>query len=148
MLTKLCGCTLLQKGCIHESIYAFMFYIFISTGIYICMISILFNLQSPNFNYIYLFYLQELESPFKISGVPANPFVYNVTKVVVLSAFSAVLTELLGFKLKLYKINFKGWRVYKISRSVYSTFWMFFFISLLSSLCVSKGNRFPVFLMH
>ncbi|XP_067665289.1 protein PHTF2-like [Haliotis asinina] len=52
--------------------------------------------------------LKELESPFKISGFSANPLIYNITKVVVLSAFSAVLTELLGFKLKLYKIKFKS----------------------------------------
>ena len=51
---------------------------------------------------------QELESPFKISGLSANPFLYNITKVVVLSAFSAVLTELLGFKLKLYKIKIRA----------------------------------------
>lgn len=51
--------------------------------------------------------LKELESPFKISGLSANPFLYNVTKVIVLSAFSAVLTELLGFKLKLYKIKLR-----------------------------------------
>lgn len=51
--------------------------------------------------------LKELESPFKISGLCANPYLYNITKVVVLSAFSAVLTELLGFKLKLYKIKIK-----------------------------------------
>jgi hypothetical protein len=50
---------------------------------------------------------QELESPFKISGFSANPLIYNITKVVVLSAFSAVMTELLGFKLKLYKIKLK-----------------------------------------
>ncbi|KAK3087205.1 hypothetical protein FSP39_003081, partial [Pinctada imbricata] len=52
--------------------------------------------------------LKELESPFKISGVSANPVLYNIIKVVVLSAFSAVLTELLGFKLKLYKIKLKA----------------------------------------
>lgn len=51
---------------------------------------------------------QELESPFKISGVSANPVLYNIIKVVVLSAFSAVLTEICGFKLKLYKIKLKG----------------------------------------
>ncbi|XP_074656278.1 protein PHTF2-like isoform X2 [Tubulanus polymorphus] len=51
--------------------------------------------------------LKELESPFKISGLSANPFLYNLTKVIILSAFSAVLTELLGFKLKLYKIKIK-----------------------------------------
>ncbi|XP_027194175.2 putative homeodomain transcription factor [Dermatophagoides pteronyssinus] len=49
--------------------------------------------------------LKELESPYKISGFSANPYLYNITKVVVLSAFSAVLTEMLGFKLKLYKIK-------------------------------------------
>ncbi|GAB6019508.1 hypothetical protein CHUAL_001084 [Chamberlinius hualienensis] len=51
--------------------------------------------------------LKELESPFKISGLSANPYLYNITKLVILSAFSAVLTELLGFKLKLYKIKIK-----------------------------------------
>ena len=50
---------------------------------------------------------QELELPFKISGLAANPFLYNVTKVIILSAFSAVLTELVGFKLKLYKIKIR-----------------------------------------
>ena len=54
--------------------------------------------------------MQELESPFKVSGLSANPLLYNITKVVVLSAFSAVLTELLGFKLKLYKIKMRAWR--------------------------------------
>ncbi|GFY43469.1 putative homeodomain transcription factor 2 [Trichonephila inaurata madagascariensis] len=51
--------------------------------------------------------LKELESPFKISGLCANSYLYNITKVVVLSAFSAVLTDVLGFKLKLYKIKIK-----------------------------------------
>lgn len=49
--------------------------------------------------------LKQLESPFKISGFSANHYLYNITKVVVLSAFSAVLTEMLGFKLKLHKIK-------------------------------------------
>ncbi|XP_035826994.1 putative homeodomain transcription factor [Aplysia californica] len=52
--------------------------------------------------------LKELESPFKISGFSANPLIYNIMRVVVLSAFSAVLTEVLGFKLKLHKIKLKG----------------------------------------
>lgn len=51
--------------------------------------------------------LKELESPFKISGLSANPYLYNITKLVILSAFSAVMKELLGFKLKLYKIKIK-----------------------------------------
>ncbi|XP_050720017.1 protein phtf-like isoform X3 [Eriocheir sinensis] len=51
--------------------------------------------------------LKELESPFKISGLSANPLLYNVTRLVVLSACSGVLSDLLGFKLKLHKIKFK-----------------------------------------
>lgn len=50
--------------------------------------------------------LKQLEVPVsKISGFSANPYLYNITKVIVLSAFSAVLSEVLGFKLKLYKIK-------------------------------------------
>ncbi|KAG8274501.1 regulation of nucleic acid-templated transcription, partial [Homalodisca vitripennis] len=51
--------------------------------------------------------LQELESPFKISGLSANPYLYTITKVVILSALSGVLSEMLGFKLKLHKIKIK-----------------------------------------
>jgi len=51
--------------------------------------------------------LKELEGPFKISGLSANPYLYNVTKVVVLSAVSGVLSEMLGFKLKIHKIKFR-----------------------------------------
>ena len=49
--------------------------------------------------------LKEIENPFRISGLGVNPWVYNITKVVILSAASAVLSELFGFKLKLYKIK-------------------------------------------
>ena len=51
--------------------------------------------------------LKELDSPFKISGIAANPLLYNISRVVILSAFSGVLTEMLGFKLKLWKIKMK-----------------------------------------
>ncbi|XP_063243694.1 protein phtf isoform X2 [Bacillus rossius redtenbacheri] len=51
--------------------------------------------------------LKELESPFKISGLSANPYLYTITKVVILSAVSGVLSEVLGFKLKLHKIKIK-----------------------------------------
>lgn len=51
--------------------------------------------------------LKELESPFKISGLSANPYLYTITKVCILSALSGVLSELLGFKLKLHKIKIK-----------------------------------------
>lgn len=52
--------------------------------------------------------LKQLEVPFKISGFSANSYLYNITKVIVLSAFSAVLSELFGFKLKLHKIKLPG----------------------------------------
>ena len=51
--------------------------------------------------------LKELETPFKIHGLSANPFLYNVTRVLVLSAVSGVMSEMLGFKLKLYKVKLK-----------------------------------------
>jgi len=51
--------------------------------------------------------LKELDTPFKISGIAANPLLYNISRVVILSAFSGVLTEMLGFKLKLWKIKMK-----------------------------------------
>lgn len=51
--------------------------------------------------------LKELEAPFKINGLSANPFLYNCTRVLVLSAVSGVLSEMLGFKLKLYKVKIK-----------------------------------------
>ncbi|GAB0086776.1 Protein phtf [Sergentomyia squamirostris] len=51
--------------------------------------------------------LKELECPFKISGLSANPLLYTTVKVVILSALSGVLSEILGFKLKLHKIKIK-----------------------------------------
>jgi len=51
--------------------------------------------------------LKEIENPFKISGLGVNPWLYNITKVVILSAASAVVSELFGFKLKLYKIKIR-----------------------------------------
>ncbi|KAJ2946059.1 hypothetical protein O0L34_g4978 [Tuta absoluta] len=51
--------------------------------------------------------LKELDSPFKISGICANHYLYTIVKVVILSALSGVLSEMLGFKLKLHKIKIK-----------------------------------------
>lgn len=51
--------------------------------------------------------LKELDSPYKISGLSANPYLYTTIKVVILSALSGVLSEMLGFKLKLHKIKIK-----------------------------------------
>ncbi|CAK4074421.1 unnamed protein product [Aphanomyces euteiches] len=49
--------------------------------------------------------LKELNSPNKISGLTMNPLLYNITRVVVLSAFSSALSEVFGFKLKLWKMK-------------------------------------------
>lgn len=51
--------------------------------------------------------LKELETPFKLSGLSANPYLFTTIKVVILSALSGVLSEVLGFKLKLHKIKIK-----------------------------------------
>jgi len=56
---------------------------------------------------LYFNVFQELEDPFKISSFASNPYFYNLTRLVILSAFSGVLSEILGFKLKLYKIKLK-----------------------------------------
>eukprot|EP01012_Entosiphon_sulcatum_P063049 TRINITY_DN8998_c0_g1_i3.p2 TRINITY_DN8998_c0_g1~~TRINITY_DN8998_c0_g1_i3.p2 ORF type:complete len:158 (-),score=46.75 TRINITY_DN8998_c0_g1_i3:268-741(-) len=43
-------------------------------------------------------------SPHKISGLSMNPFLYNATRIVLLSALSAVLSELCGFNIRLWKL--------------------------------------------
>ncbi|CAM9209534.1 unnamed protein product [Chrysoparadoxa australica] len=48
--------------------------------------------------------LKELEGPNKISGLSMSPMLYNITRMVLLSALSAVMTELLGFKLPMWKL--------------------------------------------
>lgn len=48
-----------------------------------------------------------MECPFQILGISANPYLYAVIKLVMLSALSGVLSDLLGFKLKLHKIKVK-----------------------------------------
>ena len=49
--------------------------------------------------------LQELNSPNKVSGLTMNPLLYNITRVVVLSAFSSTASDFFGFKLKLWKLK-------------------------------------------
>lgn len=49
--------------------------------------------------------IKEIESPFKVYGLVMSPWLYNVTRMVILSAFSGVVSEILGFKLKLWKIK-------------------------------------------
>ncbi|KAH0616467.1 hypothetical protein JD844_027586 [Phrynosoma platyrhinos] len=42
----------------------------------------------------------ELDSPFRLYGLTMNPLLYNITQVVILSAVSGVISDLLGFNLK------------------------------------------------
>eukprot|EP01062_Namystynia_karyoxenos_P033371 TRINITY_DN24570_c0_g1_i1.p1 TRINITY_DN24570_c0_g1~~TRINITY_DN24570_c0_g1_i1.p1 ORF type:complete len:785 (+),score=112.37 TRINITY_DN24570_c0_g1_i1:103-2457(+) len=48
--------------------------------------------------------LKELEGPNKISGLSMNPLLYNLTRVIVLSCFSAALSTVFGFSPKLWKL--------------------------------------------
>lgn len=43
---------------------------------------------------------QELDAPFRLYGLTMNPLLYNITQVVILSAVSGVISDLLGFNLK------------------------------------------------
>ncbi|XP_051546606.1 protein PHTF2-like isoform X3 [Myxocyprinus asiaticus] len=49
--------------------------------------------------------LKELDAPFCLYGLTMNPLLYNITQVVILSAVSGVISDLLGFNLKLWKIK-------------------------------------------
>uniref|UniRef100_A0AAR2KDL4 PHTF1/2 N-terminal domain-containing protein n=1 Tax=Pygocentrus nattereri TaxID=42514 RepID=A0AAR2KDL4_PYGNA len=44
--------------------------------------------------------LKELDSPFRLYGLTMNPLLYNITQVVILSAVSGVISDLLGFNVK------------------------------------------------
>ncbi|XP_027032153.1 putative homeodomain transcription factor 1 isoform X1 [Tachysurus fulvidraco] len=49
--------------------------------------------------------LKELDTPFRLLGLTVNPLIYNITRVVILSAVSAVISDLLGFNIRLWKIK-------------------------------------------
>lgn len=49
---------------------------------------------------------QELDTPFRLYGLTMNPLLYNITQVVILSAVSGVISDLLGFNLKVRTSNF------------------------------------------
>ncbi|MGH0125682.1 UNVERIFIED_CONTAM: hypothetical protein FKN15_023961 [Acipenser sinensis] len=44
--------------------------------------------------------LKELDTPFRLYGLTMNPLLYNITQVVILSAVSGVISDLLGVNLK------------------------------------------------
>lgn len=49
--------------------------------------------------------MKELDTPFRLLGLTVNPLIYNFTRVVILSAVSAVVSDLLGFNIRLLKIK-------------------------------------------
>ncbi|KAF7694248.1 hypothetical protein HF521_008001 [Silurus meridionalis] len=49
--------------------------------------------------------LKELDTPFRLYGLTMNPLLYSITQVVILSAVSGVISDLLGFNVKLWKIK-------------------------------------------
>ncbi|XP_029907143.1 putative homeodomain transcription factor 1 [Myripristis murdjan] len=49
--------------------------------------------------------MKELDTPFRLLGLTVNPLIYNITRVVILSALSAVVSDLLGFNIRLWKIK-------------------------------------------
>ncbi|KAK3544365.1 hypothetical protein QTP86_010159 [Hemibagrus guttatus] len=44
--------------------------------------------------------LKELDTPFRLYGLTMNPLLYSITQVVILSAVSGVISDLLGFNVK------------------------------------------------
>lgn len=50
---------------------------------------------------------QELDTPFRLYGLTMNPLIYNITRVVILSAVSGVISDLLGFNIRV-SINPQG----------------------------------------
>ncbi|XP_074833996.1 protein PHTF1 isoform X2 [Carettochelys insculpta] len=49
--------------------------------------------------------LKDLDTPFRLYGLTMNPLIYNITRVVILSAISGVISDLLGFNIRLWKIK-------------------------------------------
>ena len=49
--------------------------------------------------------LKEFDSPNRISGISMDPMLYNVTRVILLSALSAALSEFMGFDIKMFKVR-------------------------------------------
>uniref|UniRef100_A0A667WRM9 Putative homeodomain transcription factor 1 n=1 Tax=Myripristis murdjan TaxID=586833 RepID=A0A667WRM9_9TELE len=50
--------------------------------------------------------MKELDTPFRLLGLTVNPLIYNITRVVILSALSAVVSDLLGFNIRSIKIDY------------------------------------------
>lgn len=51
-------------------------------------------------------FFQELDTPFRLYGLTMNPLIYNITRVVILSAVSGVISDLLGFNIRVSTMTF------------------------------------------
>ncbi|XP_075191712.1 protein PHTF1 isoform X2 [Anomaloglossus baeobatrachus] len=49
--------------------------------------------------------IKEIDTPFRLYGLTMNPLLYNISRVVILSALSGVVSDLLGFNIRLWKIK-------------------------------------------
>ena len=58
-----------------------------------------------NANGLFFLSLQELDTPFRLYGLTMNPLIYNITRVVILSAVSGVISDLLGFNIRVSVTN-------------------------------------------
>ena len=68
-----------------------------------------------------------------MSGLSMNPLLYNITRVVVLSLFSGVMSDLLGFRLKVREKAL-------LRPSFFFLFFLFFFFNCLKFLLVNSLN--------
>ena len=68
-----------------------------------------------------------------MSGLSMNPLLYNITRVVVLSLFSGVMSDLLGFRLKVREKAL-------LRPSFFFSFFSFFFFNCLKFLLVNSLN--------
>lgn len=49
--------------------------------------------------------IKEIDTPFRLYGLAMNPLIYTITRVVILSVVSGVISDLLGFNIRLWKIK-------------------------------------------
>uniref|UniRef100_A0A4W6CU87 Putative homeodomain transcription factor 1 n=1 Tax=Lates calcarifer TaxID=8187 RepID=A0A4W6CU87_LATCA len=55
--------------------------------------------------------MKELDTPFRLLGLTVNPLIYNITRVVILSAVSAVVSDLLGFNIRVSRLSVPNFKI-------------------------------------
>ncbi len=77
---------------------------------------------------------QELDTPFRLLGLTVNPLIYNITRVVILSAISAAVSDLLGFNLRV-REHYSAY-LHLYAGSVLLFHWNAYLELLISMICV------------